>query len=199
MRVLDALIPSVLASIAVGLSFLDAEVIRKRVFSEFPDEMLMGDDRHAIVARGEELLDLPQLSLIQKEHIGRLCHELRQSAGLSRERREQIVQISAGAALLTAFVANIMVIVATAVFSLLFVKESYRILAGLIVVLALTAAISQVWYSLMKLPLSAVEEYHVSLPGTRGDRGPTWGFLLRMELIVLNTLLFVELTISTDG
>jgi len=196
MRILDALVPGVLANIAVVLSFLDAVVIREKVFNEFPDAMLMGDDRRTIIARGEEMLTLPQLSLIQKEHIGRLCHELREAAGLTRERREQIVQIGAGASLLTAFVANLMIIVATAVFSLLSVKETYRLGAAVIVVAALLLAMGQVWYSLWKLRLSSIEEYHLSLPGTRGDRGPTWGFLLRIELIVLNILLFVELALA---
>jgi membrane fusion protein (multidrug efflux system) len=197
MRVLDALVPSVVANLAVVLSFLDAYVIRDRVFSEFPDTSIMGDDRAAILARAQDLLNLPQLSLIQKEHISRLCHELRETAGLTRERREQIVQISAGAALLTGFVTNIIIIVATAVFTLLSVSEVYRVFAALIVVAALTAGIFQVWYALMRLPLSSVEEYHIALPGTRGDRGPSWGLLLRLELIVLNTLLFVELALST--
>ncbi len=137
--------------------------------------------------------------MLHREQIAGLCRELRLSTGFSRERREQIVQLCAGASLLTGFVANVVVIIATAVFSLLSVRQSYRVLANLLVVLGLAAVIFQVWYSLSRLPLSAVEEYHLSVPGTRGDRGPTWGLLLRIELIVLNCLLFIELAASQPG
>ena len=114
----DVLVPTVLTAIAILISFRDIAFIQEKVHNELPDQILVGssDHRERVLLAGEEITKLRSLSTLQKEQIRSLCMELRASTGLTRDGREQIVQMCAGAALLIAFAANIVVAIATAVF-----------------------------------------------------------------------------------
>jgi hypothetical protein len=194
---LDILIPTLVTNVVVGLTFFDPFVIRDKVFRELPDSLLTSDDNEDILQKGEALAAFPKLSLLQKEQLKELCRRLRMSTGLSRDRREGIVQMCAGASLLTAFVANVIVILATVVFTIAGVKAIYRLWVVLFACCLVVVLVFQIWQIAARLKLSEVEEYHLSIPYmTRGGEGPTWGLLLRLELMILNLALFCVLDLA---
>lgn len=197
MGVADALVPTLLTTVAVCISWFDVAFIQEKVHGELPDAILIGssDARERLLSAGDQIAELPTLSIIQKDQIKGLCAELRASGGLTRDGREHIVQMCAGAALLIAFAANIVVAIATAVFTILAIN-SFRLTSTTITTLAVLLVGYQMWHIAARVPFSQIEEYHLTIPGMRGDRGPTWGTILRIELIMFNFLLFVELALS---
>lgn len=204
MDIFAVLIPTALTTIAIVISWIDISFIQAKVHNELPDDLLSidnnDDNREALLRKGRAIAELPTLTLIQRNEIIEICRELEISTGLTRDKREHIVQMCAGAALLVAFVANIVVAIATAVFTLIALHASYWLWLAIAVVTALSVVLLgyQMWHIAARLALSQIEDYHLEIPGfTQGGQGPTWGSILRLELIVFNTLLFVELALST--
>jgi hypothetical protein len=105
----------------------------------------------------------------------------------------------AGAALLVAFVANVAGALATAAFTVLSAKNAYHPWGAAITAIIPLLLVFQMWHMAARGRLSQIEERHLdlSLPGMRGDKGPTWGQVLRLELILFNILLFCGLAILT--
>jgi hypothetical protein len=85
MGVIDLLVPTLLTVVAIGLSFFDTAFIQAKVHDELPDQILVSssDYRETMLRNGAALVELPVLSLIQKDQIKEICRE-RVSLGACR-------------------------------------------------------------------------------------------------------------------
>jgi len=72
------------------------------------------------------------------------------------------------------------------------------VVTSTLIAVLVVLVVSQMLHMATRVRLSEIEEYHLAIPGFgAGDgQGPTWGTLLRFELIVFNGLLFVELALA---